>query len=524
MSVPAPTQAITPETQKFRQNMGHVSRHSAVFFAGIVFNAGASYVFKIYLARELGARNLGLYALGFTLVNFLGMVAGFGLPGAALRFVASYAATQKTALLRGFLVRGILLMAASGVAFATLLYFAGAPVVTYFYHAPELKTYLGLLALSLFLSVLGTFLMQSLAGYKDVAQRTVIANFIGSPAGMVFTIILVSLGLGLWGYMFAQVLGAGIVVILGLRAIWKRTPRAGGAWGGKVPKLEREVVSFSAVTMTLAFLDFFVRQADKVLLGVYMNAKSVGIYSVAIGATSFVPLFLRPLNQVFTPTISDLHARQEPLLLARMFQTITKWIVGLTTPLVAAMIVFAAPLMRIFGADFAQGWPVVVICACGQLVNCGVGSAGNLLLMTGHQKNLLWIQGLAAAVMVGGNLALVPVWGIVGAAVAAAASMAMSNLCYLVVVRQKLRISPYNRSYERLLVPLLASSGVLLAVRLGLRTVRPEWLLIVIGTALAYGTFIAAVSLFGLDEDDRVITTAIWKRIRNVLPGAGVQP
>ena len=36
------------------------------------------YVFKVYLARVLGAEALGIYALGMTLIAFLGV---FNLPG-----------------------------------------------------------------------------------------------------------------------------------------------------------------------------------------------------------------------------------------------------------------------------------------------------------------------------------------------------------------------------------------------------------------------------------------------------------
>ncbi len=85
--------------------MGHISRHSAVFFAGTIFTAAAGYLFKIYLARVLGAEALGIYALGMTIVGLLGIFNALGLPYSAVRFVAAYSATGKFDLLRGFLVR-----------------------------------------------------------------------------------------------------------------------------------------------------------------------------------------------------------------------------------------------------------------------------------------------------------------------------------------------------------------------------------------------------------------------------------
>ena len=91
---------------------------------------------------------------------------------------------------------------------------------------------------------------------------------------------------------------------------------------------------------------------------------------------------------------------------AALFQTLTKWILGLTLPLGFLMIIFARQWMRIFGPEFEAGWPVLIIGTLGQLVNCGVGSVGYLLLMSGQQRRLIRIQAIMAVVMVGLRLAL----------------------------------------------------------------------------------------------------------------------
>ena len=65
---PDPSAAL--ETQKFRSQIGQISRHSSVFFAGTMFTAAIGYLFKIYLARKLGAEALGLYALGMLFFIF----------------------------------------------------------------------------------------------------------------------------------------------------------------------------------------------------------------------------------------------------------------------------------------------------------------------------------------------------------------------------------------------------------------------------------------------------------------------
>ena len=150
---------------------------------------------------------------------------------------------------------------------------------------------------------------------------------------------------------------------------------------------------------------------------------------------------MQSVNQIFAPVIADLHAQGRQDVLQKLFQTLTKWIVALTFPLGCVIIIFALPLMRIFGPDFEAGWPVLVIGAIGQLVNCSVGSVGYLLLMSGNQRRLLKVQFAMAGVSVLANVALIPALGIVGAALAAASVNVGQNLWNLYEVRKALRIS-----------------------------------------------------------------------------------
>jgi O-antigen/teichoic acid export membrane protein len=523
----SPTLEVVPgveDSRDFRQQMGHISRHSAVFFAGTIFTAATGYLFKIYLARALGAEALGIYALGMTIIGFVGIFNALGLPQAAVRFVAAYRATGKIELLRGFLGRSTLLLLISNILLGGGILLAGPWIALHFYHTPALKNYLGWFALIMVLGALTTFLGQVLAGYKDVARRTVITNFIGSPAMMILTLGLAAMGLGLRGYIIAQVLSAVIVLILLAAMVWRLTPRAARSLVSGFPPLEREVMSFSAVALGTGVLEFLMSQSDKILIGFYLGAREVGIYAVATALVTFVPILLQSVNQIFSPSIADLYARRQQQLLGRIFQTLTKWILGLTIPLAAAMILFASPLMRIFGHDFEAGWLVLIIGTVGQLVNCGVGSVGYLLLMSGNQRSLIKIETLMAVLMVLINMLLIPRWGITGAAIGAAITNVVGNVWYLAEVRRRLGLLPYNRSYLHLALPLAGTFTVLLGVRAVFGAVRQEWAVIGAALLLGYLAFIGIALAFGLDADDQLIARAIWARVTGTFRSLEVNP
>jgi O-antigen/teichoic acid export membrane protein len=523
----ASVDAGASQTQQFRSQVGHISRQSGIFLAGTIFTAVLGYVFKIYLARVLGPEALGLFVLGITLVGFLGVFNSLGLPQSAVRFVASYCAAGKFERLHALLWRGAGILLLANLLFGAILLTFGRWVAVHFYHSTALVQYLPWFALIMLFGVLTGFYGKVLTGYKDLGRRTLIVNFVGSPLSMLLAVILISVGMGLRGYLSAQVLSAAAVSVLLLLAVRELTPARARFSAQHTSGLEKEIWSFSAAMLGIGLLEFIMVQVDKIAIGFYRGPREVGIYSVAAAIVVYVPLVLSSINQIFSPMIADLHTRGDHALLGRLFQSLTKWVVGLTLPLAVVVIVFARPLMRIFGSDFEAGWPILIIGTVGQLVNCGVGSVGYLLLMSGNEKRLIKVQVVMAVVMIVLNIALVPVLGGVGAAIAAAATNVGINLWNLLEVRKALGLSPYNRSYIRLVPPTLAMLAATLLLRMNSRAFGHDWVAAGVAFLLAYAVFVSAILAFGLDADDRLILTAIWLRLRAAMgstPTAGLQP
>jgi O-antigen/teichoic acid export membrane protein len=525
-SPPISAPAVAPEFLhvEFIRNFGQISRHSGVFFIGTLFTMAASYFVKIYVARVLGAEQLGLYALGMTLVSLAQLLGLAGLPQTAARYVAVYSGTGRFDNLRGFLTRSLGIIIPLHLILSIGLVISGGWIARNFYRAPGLGQYIPMFAVLFFLGSLNVFYCQVLAGFKDVAKRTLIINFVGSPLGIALTVLLLALGMGMWGYLAAQIANSVVVVTLLVAVAWKLTPSAARFSFAALAPLDPEVKSFAAASFGMGALDFLMSQGDKILLGFYLNPRVVGVYVLASTLSAFVPIILQSVNQIFAPVIADLHAQGRLDVLQRLFQTLTKWVVGLTIPLGFVIIVFAPQLMRIFGPDFEAGWPVLVIGALGQLVNCAVGSVGYLLLMSGNQRPLIKVQFAMAGISVLVNITLIPVLGIVGAALASSCVNIVGNLWNLYEVRKVLRISPYNRSYYALLVPTVAVAAVLAGLRFWTVSMVHQGLVILMALALSYTVFGCVAATYAFDPDDRMIARSAWSKVTDGLHRFGVKP
>ena len=499
------------DSAEFRRRVRTISRQAAIYFSGTIFAAAAGFFLKIYLARVLGAEALGLYTLGMSIVGFLALFISAGLPTAATRFIAEYCGKGEFARLNAFLRASLGLLVAANVLLGAGVIWAGPWIALHFYHTPQLNPYFWLFAMIMFFAVVNTFLGQAMAGYQDVERRTVVTNFVGAPANILLAVVFISLGLGLKGYLAAQVASSLLIMLLLAVSLWKLTPPPARV-ASRPARLEKGVVLFSASAFGLATIEFLLSQADKIMLGHYLDPRQVGIYALATALVGLVPIALQSVNQIFSPVIAELHATGDRKLLQQLYAALTKWIVIITLPLVLTFVMCSHSLIAIFGKGYEAGGAVLIVGAIGQLFNCAVGSVGYLLLMTGNQAQLIAIETCNAVLVIGLSIFMIPRFGITGAAVAAAVAVIITNLWSLAAVSRKLKLFPYNPGYFKLLPAILVSAAVLFGLQHAIPVIHGGWRMVVPATFGAYASFLGTLLLFGLDSDDRRLALLLWNR------------
>ncbi len=501
---------VSNDTAEFRRRVKSISRHSTVYFAGTLFTAVSGYFFKIYLARTLGAEALGIYALGISIVGVIGLFNAVGLPTAGAKFVSEYSSRGDYVRLGAFLRGALSLLGFGNIVLGAVLLVAMPSIAVRFYHTPALASYSWSFAAIMLLGVLNTFLGQCMAGFSAVAQRTVITHFMGTSATILLAVVLISLHFGLGGYLVAQVASATLILGCLVYSVWKLTPPRARTTGG-LGHMEKRVVAFSATTFGIAMVHFVLAQADKITLGYYLNVRQVGIYAVSIAVAGFVPIALTSVNQIFSPMIAELHSAGNHQMLQLLYAWLTKWVLVFTIPLAAAIIIFAGPVMTAFGGDFRSGAAVLAVCAIAQVVNCGAGSVGFLLLMSGNQLSLMKIQAVNAILMVALNILLVPRLGILGAALGLSASIVGTNVWCLAEVRKRLHLFPYNRSYAKVVLSAIVTTLALVLQRNFLP--HATWRAAGFALPLAYMVFLGAMFVVGFDAEDRMLARLAWSKI-----------
>jgi len=440
------------------------------------------------------------------------------LPQTAARFVAMYRSTGQSAKLGQFLWHGAAILILANAAVGVVVLAARHWIAGRMHSADSLPSLMPLFVVIMLLGALTTFYGQCLGGYKSVSRRTIITSFVGTSATIVFSVIALQLGFGLHGYLVAQVASAVLVLLLLGVDVWKLTPKPARPLPIGLPSLQREVTFFSATLFGIQALEFVGAQADRIVIGVYLNAREVGIYAVSATLVAFIAILLQSVNQIFAPSIAEVHALGQHEVLVRLYRTLTKWVLGATIPLALIMIIFSRSLMGVFGHDFVEGAPVLIIGAIGQLVNCGTGSVGQLLVMSGNQTRMARTQMIVVPAALALNWLLIPRYGLVGAAIAAAIGTVGMNLLWLRDVDRVLGVRPLKKMYFSLIPGTIVSALAILSVQYLLRSVGFLPLTIAAACTVGFASFAVCSALLGFDADDRALAAATWERFRERMP------
>lgn len=190
----------------------------------------------------------------------------------------------------------------------------------------------------------------------------------------------------------------------------------------------RDILGRSA-PMALSAISYFMMQSvDIMLLGKYLPFSDVAHYGVAVKLATTVSLVLISVNVIIAPQISQFYAGDRLEELKRTVRKGAQLIMLFTVPGLLLLSLLAAFLLGLFGSEYVSAKEALWILLIGQFVNSFCGPAAIYLNMTGRQMRVQFILlgGLVLNVVL--NLWLIPIYGLVGAALATAISMATWNL------------------------------------------------------------------------------------------------
>jgi O-antigen/teichoic acid export membrane protein len=426
-----------------------LARGASGAFGVKIAAAGLGFGLQVLLARQLGTEQYGIFTYAFSWIAVLVLFARLGLSNSVVRYVGTYEATRSWARLRGLLRRSDQWVAGASLAVAG----AAAALVFALRERmdPELEKalYLGLGILPLY-AALGVKESCVLGFRRPVAGQIPDAVLRPALTG-IFVLALVAC---LTAPVTASVamLAADAAIMVGFVVAWsllrRSTPKAVGSAEVDLSP-SREWWSLALSLLLIGGMNILRGRTDVLMIGALLDTTDVGFYAASARYADLMLFALQAVNVYAGPVIAGLFARERTSEIQRLVSLAALAIAGIALPLAATLFFLGRPLLRIFGPDFEVGYEALAWLTGGQLVNALSGPVGLLMTMTGHHRSVARVVGVSALANVALNFALIPRYGIAGAAMATAFTAAASNVGMCILVWKRLDVDPTLLSFAR---------------------------------------------------------------------------
>jgi O-antigen/teichoic acid export membrane protein len=400
-----------------------------------VLNSGLMLLTTVVLARLLGVRGYGAYAYAISWTSLLMIPAIVGLDTLLTREAARYRATDNWPALRGILGWADRIVLAAALTLAAAL-----AVVVWLRHDgldPLVRDCLLASALLVpFMAVIQLY-GGSLRGLGAVIEAQF--PFLVLLPMVFLAMLLVLQPVAALTAPAAVALRAASAAVAAVASIWLLHRILPAAVRGATPRYHRQDWLKSAVPFLLLNAAVILNQQVGVLmLGSMVGPEAAGVFDVARRMALLVSFALTAVNMPLAPIVADLHIRRQTERLEAVLVKSARVAAGASCLIAVALIALAPWALRLMGDEFTAGLPVLAILCLGGILGAAAGSVGLALNMTGHERATVKGIGIAACSNLLFNFLLIPHWGILGAALAAAASTALWNVLLLVWVWQHL--------------------------------------------------------------------------------------
>lgn len=390
---------------------------------------GLLFVMHAALGRTIGTAGYGTFSYVLALTSVLAVMVPLGWPAALMRFIAQYVEQEKWGLLQGVVRRAYEITLASSLAASLAL----VAVSLFDGLSRELAVSLRFSALLLpFLAFVG-LRRRALQGLRKI-KASIVPEEVLLPLVVLAGVYLFSVSTAS-GALLLYTGGALLAFFVGNALLVRGIPSP-----GRTAKPEFETSFWMATALPMVFVGFsqtVMNRTDILVLGFLLDDRLVGLYGAASRIAILNTFVMSAVNTIGAPMLAAAYYGGRPDQFRSIMRKAALWSLLGALPLCAAMILFPRPLLSLFGAEFAAAAPLLRILAVGQLVNAATGLVGSALVMTGREGQFAWATGLMAVATVAGNLAVVPFFGAVGAAVVTSLSVGVYNLWLLALVSRR---------------------------------------------------------------------------------------
>ncbi|WP_027119220.1 flippase [Natronorubrum tibetense] len=470
-------------------------------FAGRAFHALMAGVLLVFLTRSLGAESYGLLALAISVFAFFRLFSEMGIARSAARYVAEFKSSEP-AKADTVVVESRLLAIVAAIAVALILV-VSADVIADVLDEPSIAPVIVVGSGIVLFYSLHQYNRILLQGYENVIASAKLHALEALFTGLFvigFVLYEPSAVTAVLGYVF----GYGSAAIVGFVMIARvRSPDETGERDRS--EIRYQVLRYNVPLTVTRLSDVVDRQVDILLVGYFINPLAVAFYTIGKEISQLVSVPAASLGFALSPTYGADKAAGRGKNAAALYQeSLNKTLIFYVPAAVGIILVADVAIPSIFGDEYTGAIVVVQILALFVFFEglASISSPAVDYLGRARSKAIVkFITSLGNLIL---NILLIPVVGVVGAAIATVITHGLYSFATVYIVYTEL---PFDvPSIGRCLLRVLVLSFVMGTAVHGLTQAFTGYTALILGVTIGTGIWLFACHALDLIDYGEIVT------------------
>jgi O-antigen/teichoic acid export membrane protein len=399
-----------------------------------------TYLYTTFLTPEI----VGLFGLIIAISTITSVLASLGFNGVTLRMFPKF--RDKTSGHNGYLFATVIPQLTGFLVFLLCFYLLRGKLVESNLEKSKLfADYIDLIIPVTFFFLVYNLFDSYLKVLYDAVTGTFLQEFFQRV--MIFLIVLLyalnvlSLNQLIIGFVVAVCLKT--VVIIGV--VWRKGELNLRPKPGFISKpLGKEMIDVALFYILGGLGSLIVFNIDKIIINQMLDLGNTGVYTIAFYFGTLVSIPSRPLLKISGTLIADAWAKNDVVKIKEIYSKscINQFVIG--GFLFLGIWANIDNILIVLGPEYAGSKWVIFFIGLGYLIDMLTGVNGMVInLSKSYRVSLYFILALVFLV-VALLYFLIPLWGIVGAAVAIAVALFLNNLMRYVFLLKKYGMQPFS--------------------------------------------------------------------------------
>jgi O-antigen/teichoic acid export membrane protein len=501
-----------------------VSKGLSVESFGFVAQRVAAFGLSVILARFLGPDQFGALSTISAVISFASIFTDLGIGVALARFLPQYLACEEFLAVKSTFWAVIGLSGLLGITFAFLCYISAPLIATHLFKgALDLTPALRVASIGILVNSFSTSMLAWLRGYQRWRYKF-FSDLSGVVANILFTLLFLSLGLGIVGIQVANIGKSLIVLGIGGILILKALPFSKLKENLEIAQVLNAGRSLLKFSLPLAFSNviYFINTwAGTIFLGAIQDPTDLSYYRVATTLANLIMFIPTAFKTVLMPAVSEISSDQDSEKIQQAFVISFKYLMYISLPMVVGIITLSSRIVITFyGNAYASAYlPLSYLVLVFAIRVISIPFYNLIVGSLGQSKILFGLNLIGAVVNIMGNYLLVPYYSYMGAITATFLSFLINIVFSVLYVR---KLVPYKNVLGNLIKPLVASilmgTSLIFLNRTSYSNVWNLVLMIVIGAIIyiAVMFFIGAIGITEMDLFKEVLhPVLLWINKKN---------